>query len=71
MVCEPDLITIREAMYVMEHCNQVMIIYNTNKLLFKIEISAMVSIFIPQPYSLLYESNFLHLRVLIHIFLLA
>ncbi len=49
MVCEPDLITIREAMYTMEHCNQVRIIYNTNKLLFKIEISAMVSIFIPQP----------------------
>ncbi len=35
----------------MEHCNQVRFIYNTNKLLFKIEISAMVSIFIPQPLS--------------------
>ena len=51
MVCEPDLITIWEAMYIMEHCNQVRIIYNTNKLLFKIEISAMISIFIPQPYN--------------------
>ncbi len=49
MVCEPDLISIREAMYIMEYCNQVRFIYNTNKLLLKIEISAMVSIFIPQP----------------------
>ena len=33
----------------MEHCNQIRLIYNTNKLLFKIEISAMVSLFMPQP----------------------
>ncbi len=37
-------------MYIMEHWNQVRFIYNTNKLLFKIDISAMVSIFIPQRY---------------------
>ncbi len=49
MLCEPDLITIRQAMCIMAHCNQIRLIYNTNKLLFKIEISAMVSLFIPQP----------------------
>ncbi len=49
MVCEPDLITIGEAMCFMAHCNQVRFIYNTNKLLFKIEISAMVSVSMPQP----------------------
>ncbi len=52
MVCEPDLITIGEAMCIMADCNQIRLIYNTNKLLFKIEISAMVSLFMPQPYLL-------------------
>ncbi len=50
MVCEPDLITIREAICIMAHCNQIRLIHNTNKLLFKIEISAMVSLFMPQPF---------------------
>ena len=49
MVCEPDLITIGEAKCIMAHCNQVRFIYNTNKLLSKIRISAMVSFFMPQP----------------------
>ncbi len=65
MVCEPDLITIREAMYFMEHCYLVRLIYNTNKLLFNIEISAMVSIFIPEPYRLLLNKQSFNLYQLL------
>ena len=36
-------------MCIMAHCNSVRFIYNTNELLFKIEMSAMLSVFI-QPY---------------------
>ncbi len=38
----------------MAHCNQIRLIYNTDKLLFKIEISAMVSLFMPQPFRLFF-----------------
>ena len=50
MVCEPDLITTGDAMYISAHCNKLRLTHNGNRLPFKIETPAILSENKAQPY---------------------